>query len=215
MTDVVIIGAGGHGREVHDVLLDDGSSNMLGFLDDHEPDTELMGRIGASWLGPVGEMSSLPRTVQFLVGLGSGTARRIMDRRAVEAGFEPYTLVHPRASVGRDVRLAPGVVVFAHATVTTNITLGRHTHIGRGVAVGHDAALGGYVSAYPNSAISGNVTLEDEVTIGTTACVLQGLTIGAGTFVGAGAVVTKSQPGGQTVVGCPARPTERRPPGSV
>jgi sugar O-acyltransferase (sialic acid O-acetyltransferase NeuD family) len=204
---VAILGAGGHGREVLQALRTDAGAEFVGFLDDAEPDPSLLDRIDASWLGPSDELSRLPADVHYLIGIGSGDVRRRVDARVRADGRRAYTLIHPKADVGEDVELAPGVVVFAGATVTTNIRLGRHTHVGRGAAVGHDARLGDYVSVYPLASVSGSVTLEDGVTVGTTAAIRQGVRIGAGAVVGMGAVVLRDVPAGCTVVGVPATVT--------
>lgn len=202
MTEVVIVGAGGHGREVLQALREEGRAEFLGFLDDTEPNPNLLGRISAEWLGPIGRLEDLPARVRYLIGIGSGRSRRAIDARAGTRGA--YTLVHPMTSVGPDVELAPGVVIFPFATVTTNIRLGRHTHVGRGSAVGHDATLGDYVSLFPLAAVSGNVHLGAGVTVGTTASIRQGLRIGAETTIGSGAAVVGDLPGGVVAVGVPA-----------
>jgi acetyltransferase-like isoleucine patch superfamily enzyme len=48
--------------------------------------------------------------------------------------------------------------------------------------------------------------LDDEVTIGTGASVIQGMSVGAGSIVGAGASVVRRIPSGVTAVGIPAKP---------
>lgn len=202
MTRVVIVGAGGHGREILQVLRDRGTAEFLGFLDDHEPDRDLLGPIDARWLGPTSVLAELPADVEYLIGIGSGPVRRRIDQTA--GGRRAHTLVHPMSSIGGDVELSPGVVVFAFATVTTNIRLGRHVHVCRGAAVGHDSTLADYVSVYPLAAVSGNVHLEAGVTVGTTASVRQGLRVGADTMIGSGAAVVSDLPGGVTAVGVPA-----------
>ena len=54
------------------------------------------------------------------------------------------------------------------------------------------------------------VIIEDDVWIGLNAVILQGVTIGRGTIVGAGAVVNKSIPPWSIAVGVPARVIGRR-----
>jgi acetyltransferase-like isoleucine patch superfamily enzyme len=75
--------------------------------------------------------------------------------------------------------------------------------------VGHDAVLHDRVTVYPGANVSGSVTLEDDVSVGSNAVVLQGRTVGRGAFVGAGAVVTRDVRPGAVVVGSPARPLQR------
>lgn len=201
---IVIVGAGGHGRELLGALLAAGCKPK-GFLDDNPPPQDLLRRIGANYLGTISLARAHLVDSAFIIGIGSGHTRSAIDRRlSAYATAEP--VVHPRASLDLDVRLSPGSVVFAQATVTTNISIGRHTHIGRGAAVGHDTSIGDYVTVMPLASVSGNVRVGHGATIGTSAVIRQGQTIGTGAFVGAGAVVVSDVPPGVTVVGNPARP---------
>ena len=60
-----------------------------------------------------------------------------------------------------------------------------------------------------SAVITGRVTIEDYATIGSNATVLPDLNIGAQSFVGAGAVVTKNVDAFSTVIGVPAKIMER------
>lgn len=204
-TSVVIVGAGGHGREVLQALRDEREATFLGFLDDKKPNANLLAKIDAVWLGPVSALAELPADVEYLIGIGVGAVRQRIDDFATGLNRTAYTLVHPMSNVGHDVDLAPGAIVFAFATVTTNIQVGRHSHVGRGCAVGHDSTLGDYVSLYPLAAVSGNVHLEAGVTVGTNASIGQDVRIGSGTMVGTGAAVVRDFPGGLIVKGVPAK----------
>jgi sugar O-acyltransferase (sialic acid O-acetyltransferase NeuD family) len=213
---LVIVGAGGFGREVLDVVeaMNDAGAEIefVGYVDDAEASVPLLDRRGAPYLGPVGGLTvagGVDERAGFVIGIGAGEVRRRLDAILTNAGRRPLVLIHPMATVGGDCRIGEGCVLAAGARVTTNITLGRHTQLHVNATVGHDSVLDDFVSVYPGATVGGDVHLGEGVTVGTGANVLQGLTIGAGAFVGAGAVVTSDIAPGVTVVGVPARPVAR------
>jgi sugar O-acyltransferase (sialic acid O-acetyltransferase NeuD family) len=216
MTSLVIVGAGGFGREAHDVWEATQTRRtageladvpFIGFLDDVKPDSRLVEPRG-SWLGTVSALEGLPVDVRYLIAVGNGGVRRQIDEWARSIGrvaAEP--LIHPDATVGhRGVLIGPGSVVCAGVRVTTDVRLGRHVHLNLNVTVGHDVAVGDYVTINPGAAISGNVTLGNEVTVGTGAAIIQGVTVGAESVIGAGAAVIRDVPPRVTAVGVPAKP---------
>jgi len=212
MTGLVILGAGGHAREVADVAracIEAGAPfELLGFVDD---DANMHGRMlhEGPVLGPLAGLAGRKNLV-VVSGIGSprGRGRAVAAARAL--GLEFRTLVHPSAVVTRHVQLGEGVVITAGCVLTNNIRVGAHTHVNRMTTIGHDCVVGELVHLAPGVVLSGNVTVSDGCDIGTRACTIQGVTIGARTIVGAGAVVIRDLPQDCTAVGVPARVIETR-----
>jgi len=208
MAPIVILGAGGFGREVLDVIeainLVERKWSFAGFLDDGDPDEELLAQRKAKHLGPIDVLANLD--VEYVIGIGSSEARARIDSVIAATGLNAAILVHPSATVGSEDVIGAGTIVCAHASITTHVTMGRHVQVNPGCTIGHDAVLEDFVTVLPGAAISGNVVLRKGATVGARAVVLQGLEIGEGATLGAGAVVTESVRNGSTVVGVPARP---------
>ena len=213
-TPIVIIGAGGLGREVHDIVEAMNAAgadwDFLGFVDGSPDRAELLQERG-ELLGSDETLGRLPAGTRFVVAIGDNEVRRRVAERAEAAGLVGAVLVHPRATIGpRGVELGPGTVVAAGAAITTNVTIGRHVRVDQNATVAHDCRLGDFVAVSPGANLSGTVTLADGVAVGTNASVIQGVTIGLGAVVGAGAVVIRDVEAGLTVAGVPAAPLEHR-----
>ena len=211
-TPIVIIGAGGFGREVLDIIRDqhligaaaDRGWDFLGFIDDGQPPADRLDRLGVRHLGGMDTLADLPDGTMYAIGVGNGAVRRDLDTIATAAGLAPATLVHSQATVGADVDLGPGTVVCAGVRITTNIHIGRHVHLNLNSTVGHEAILHDYVTVNPLAAVSGDVVLGEASTVGTTACINQGIAIGAGSMIASGSAVNKDVPEHVLVAGVPA-----------
>lgn len=204
MRDLVIIGAGGHGRETLDIVeainAHQPTWRFLGFLDDGTVDADRLQRRGAELLGTT---DATPSGAGYVIGIGSSVIRAELDHRL--AAHQAEKLVHPHASVASDNRIGAGVLLAAGARVTTNVTLGRHVHLNVNAVVSHDCTVGDYSTLSPGVHLNGDVSIGKRVFLGTGAIVLPGVSIGDGAVVGAGAVVLNDVASGTTVVGVPAR----------
>lgn len=211
---VVIIGAGGFGREVLDVIdaINDQWAEsvgqgyeFLGFLDDKRPNLDLLDARGVSHLGPVSKLEYLAADVGYLIGIGDGAVRRRLDDYGRSLSHPSPAVIHPSSTRGFDVQFGPGTVVCSHVSLTNNIRVGRHVHLNLNCTVGHDVVLGDYVTVSPLVAISGEVTVAAGAMLGTGSSINQRLTVGQSAVLGAGAAAVKDIADGVTAVGIPAR----------
>lgn len=211
--DLVIIGCGGFGREVADVVnainamaVPERAWNLLGFLDDNPSsvDRDRVERLGLKVLGRVPECASELTGISYVVGIGNGYARQKLSNFADAAGLVPATLIHPRANIGADTIIGAGSILCSGVEVTTNVSIGRHVNIDRNSAVGHDTILDDFSTINPLVAISGNCYVGVNANLGTHSAILPGVRVGDGSVVGAAACVTRDVPSLVVVKGVPA-----------
>ena len=209
MKKVVIIGAGGFGREVLDII--DACNQVqeiydpLGFIVDPQfgkpgtlvNDRPIMG--GFDWLEMHGEDT-------FVVcAVGPSHQRYQLIERAKELNCRFISLIHPSVIMTRWISIGEGVVIAAGSILTNQIQIGNHVHVNLDCTIGHNAHLKDFVTLAPGVHISGNVTLETGAYVGTGANLIEKLQIGEWSTVGAGSVVTGDIPASSTAVGVPAR----------
>ncbi|KGN32981.1 sugar O-acetyltransferase [Knoellia sinensis KCTC 19936] len=208
---LVIVGCGGFGREVLDVVdavnAIEPQWDFLGFVDDGptEDNLAIVDRMGHRVLGGVSWLDQAPPDTAVFIGIGDGAVKERIDKAARTFGLDSGVLIHPTASVGALLDVAPGTIICAGVRITTNVRIGRHVHVNLGATVGHDTELGDYVSVNPLAAISGNVTIGARAMVGTQAAILQGLTVGMDSTIGGAAMVVKDVSENVVVKGVPAR----------
>jgi sugar O-acyltransferase (sialic acid O-acetyltransferase NeuD family) len=210
---LVIIGAGGHAREVLDVV--DARNAVApayafeGFVARDHGDTAALARRGARLLGDESVLAELGRSGElvFNAAIGDPAARaRVVE--AVPDSILAATLVHPAAVVDSAVLSADGLgggsMVPAGALVEPGGRLGRHVHLNVNAVVGEGAILGDFATLSPGSVVGRGATVGERALIGAGAVVADGVRIGDDAVVGAGAAVEDDVSPGATVVGRPA-----------
>lgn len=210
MKDLVIIGAGGFGREVawlvERINEVNPTWNLKGFIDDnpachgkYEDDYLVLG--GCDYL------LKSDKELWVVCAVGSARVRKIIiDKLKEHHKIKFATLVDPSVILSKRVIIGEGTIICAGTIVTVDVTIGKHVIINLDCTLGHDDVIGDFVTIYPSVNVSGCVTVGECAELGTGMQVIQGKNIGSESIIGAGAVVTKDIPKRCTAVGSPAKP---------
>ncbi|WP_235035181.1 acetyltransferase [Roseomonas sp. 18066] len=207
----LLIGAGGHGRALLELLRDAGLPPPAGVLDDAAgcPGLLCRGMAPVPWLGPVARAAELFSQGSFAsahVALGRNALRRQLGERLLAIGYDLPVLRHPSAVVAGSARIGPGSALLPRAVVGAGAEIGAFAILNTGSIAEHDSVLGPGCHLAPGSVLGGGVTLGAEVLVGILAGVKPGVRIGDGATVGLGAAVLADVAPGQDVGGVPARP---------
>ena len=213
MRSIVVVGAGGFGREALQWLRDQERrrkhTKILGFLDDADKlqgsevaGLPVLGRL--DWL-----RDDAPENVACVCAIGEPAARKRVVRRLETWHVAFYNVIHPSVLmsdsvvVGHDVIIAPGSIL------TVDVRIGSHVHIDTSCTVAHDAVVGDYARLNPGVAVNGSDVIGTGAYIGTGATLIQNVRVGDWAVVGAGAVVINDIPDHAVAVGVPARVIKR------
>ena len=209
MSDLLILGAGGHAKVVAELALTSGAATRVAFLDDR-----FTGRdgcpplLGRPVIGPLAWSLQPYSQSQFsaaVVAIGHAATRLHWIQQLQTAGYALPVLIHPTAWISPSAQIGPASVVFAQAVVQAQVNMGIGAILNTSCSVDHDSQLAEGVHICPGARLAGEVQVGPRTCIGIGASVIQQVAIGSDVTVGAGAAVLCDLPAGVTAVGVPAR----------
>ena len=207
---IAIIGAGGHGRVVLDILRCNHQFSVAAFLDANR----LLRRTRVDGVEVIGDLSLIPRFGELGIGavvvaVGDNAIRATYAETCQKAGIDLVSAIHPSATIADTAMIGKNVVIAAGANICAHVTVADSAVLNTGCIVDHESHIGPATHICPGVRLAGHVTVEEAAFVGIGSTVVQGVTIGRAAIVGAGAVVLEDVPPRQTIVGVPARPVNR------
>lgn len=204
---VVIIGAGGFGREIAEICkvqyLHSRDVHFIGYLDD---DKSLYGKEfnGDKVLGGLDHFVN-PKKIHFSCGIGDPKIRKRVTERAIKLGYKPVTLIHPSVVICTGIKIGKGVVIQAGSKIAVNSIIDNYVHINFNCSIGHDVHLGEYTTISPLCAVSGFTDIGDGCFLGSGAITFPEIKIGKWSKLGAGSIATKDLKSYTVNIGSPSR----------
>jgi UDP-perosamine 4-acetyltransferase len=201
---IYLLGAGGHGRVVLDMLASAGLQ-LAGIIDPALPPGASFG--GASVLGGDEALATLDQTATLALGVGANphTVRRAaLFKAAVAQGWRFPPLAHASAVLGSNCEVGEGCQRMAGSIVQCGTRIGVNVVINTRASVDHDCWIGDDVFISPGVTICGGVSIGEGAFVGAGAVIVPGVTIGAGAVIGAGVLVRRNVEEKQVAVGARA-----------
>lgn len=199
---MILIGAGGHCKSIIAVLKSAGEK-VVGILDDNsKKHGETI--LGTKILGGV-DLVEKYKDKLFLIAIGDNKTRLKISEKLKKSGVTFGNAIHPTAVIANDVKIGPGTVVMANATINTGGVIGSHVIINTASTVDHDNCISDYVHLSTGCVTCGSVQIGEATWIGTGTIVINNTSIGSGVITGAGSVIIKDVPNDVLVVGVPAK----------
>jgi len=199
--EIFVFGASGHAKVVLDILEQDPSHRVAWLVDDN---ADLKGEhfFGYQVIGGRKELGmASPCPQKTIVAIGNNGIRSKIAQELRLEGFSLIMAIHPRATLGRGVRVGFGTVVMAGAVINADAVVGDDVIINTGATVDHDCQIGSGVHIAPGVTLCGTVSVGSGTFVGAGATVIQNISIGANAMIGAGATVVENVPDGGLVVG--------------
>lgn len=211
---LVIMGAGGFGREVHAWLLDlikKGNCRateqveweISGFIDDACDTLDIFPGLPPI-LSKIDDFEASKNTY-VVCAIANPKIKKYLTDKLVVKGVEFFTLIHPTAVVGTNVQIGKGTVICPFTVLSTDLVVGDFVTINSCCTIGHDTIVSDFCTLSGHCDVTGGVKLLEGAFLGSHAVIVPNVTVGEYAVVGASSVAIRKVAPGVTVFGVPAK----------
>jgi sugar O-acyltransferase (sialic acid O-acetyltransferase NeuD family) len=204
ISSLIIVGAGGAGKEAAWIAQRSGRWHVVGFFDDGKPVGEEIVP-GSKVIGSTADLlAKKGDRASVHVAIGRNDVRRRIAESLLNAGYSLATVVDPTAVIAETASLGDGAYVAQFAIVGPSVKIGRGAILNVNCNVGHDAVVGDFCQICPGARVTGGATLGPGAFIGSNAVVLPGGSVGDWATLAAGSLAANEIPASATAIGVPA-----------
>jgi sugar O-acyltransferase (sialic acid O-acetyltransferase NeuD family) len=195
MKNILIYGASGHAKMIVDIVLKNNIYNVVGFVDSYKPiNQDIYG------YKIIGNLDDLPNLIKqhhiqgIVIGIGDNSTRQNAYQRIskIAPALEFVTIVHPTAVLANDIIIPKGTVIMPNVVINANAKIGEFCILNTKSSLGHDSTMADFSSLASGAIISGNVKIGFCSAICLSASIIQNVTIGDHTVIGAASLVLNS-----------------------
>lgn len=205
MKDIIIVGAGGCGREIANWIEDinkiEETWNILGFIDDNVNALE-----GFPTKYKIIESISnhIPGNAYYAIGIANPPVKKKIAEMLESKGAEFASIIHPSTRIYTEFPLGRGLITYPNARISTGCKTGNFVNI-QSTIIGHDVLIEDYVTVSSSCGVTGGTKLRKACFLADHAAISVGMEIGKNAYVGIGSVVIRDVKEDTRVFGNPAR----------
>lgn len=206
MLNIIIVGAGGCGREVYEMAKETFSSEeyqIIGFLSDQPDDLDDF-HLDVKILGSIKEYN-VQENDRFLLAIGDIAGKKKVVTELKNKGAKFLSLIHPAARIFSSAKLGEGVIVYPFVLVSSHAKIGDFCLLNVYSGCGHDAVMGDYSVLCPYAVLLGWTEIGCECFIATHATVAPKKKLGKGTKVSANSAALRDAPEDSFICGVPGK----------
>ncbi|MDF2542576.1 MAG: transferase [Herbinix sp.] len=192
MDNIIIIGSSGHAKVVCDIIEKEGKYKISGLIDPFRQKGEETLEYKV-----LGKEEDLPELIKEhnliggIIAIGDNYNRFKVANKINElvTDFHFITAIHPNAIISNNVEIGEGTVIMGGVCVNSCCKIGKFCILNTNSSLDHDAIMSDFSSIAPGVSIGGYFKLGSFSAICIGASIIQHITVGMHTIVGAGSVV--------------------------
>lgn len=207
---IVIIGAGGLGREVKYIIDDVNATSekkyeLIGFYDDFIPVGDFIIN-DIPCLGPINKLVNSTKKIGIVFGIADVHLKKsILAKLKNNKALTYPNIIHPKAHITKGVHLGEGNIICFGCFISCDVKIGNFNFLNTYCAVGHDTVIGSGNIFMPRVQISGQVLIGDENFMGMNAAIVQGKKVGNHNRINGFTFLTKSISNNRVYFGVPGK----------
>ena len=203
--DIIIVGAGGHAKEVAFLIDRLKDYNLIGFVDDNQKN---YGKTiyGKEYLGTSQFLLDYKTKMAVVIGIANPLVKKkLYTYLKQNANLFFPNIIDPTALIGHDIKIGVGNVLMPYTTYTSDISIGDFNMFNINTTVGHDTIIENFNAFFPNVSISGNTHIGSCNQFGVGTKIIQEVSVGNENITGAGSVVIRNIDNYTKNVGVPTK----------
>jgi sugar O-acyltransferase (sialic acid O-acetyltransferase NeuD family) len=158
--NIIIIGAGGHGKVVYDAIISQDKYQVIGFVDAQLPvNTSVIGQVKV--ICKQDDVANLANQAEYFIAAIGNNEIRAKVYQTLISKFKPATIIHSTCVLGSDIKIGEGTVVLANAIINSFSQVGINSIINSGVIVDHECQIGNHVYLKLGTIASNNMQVAD------------------------------------------------------